>query len=120
MIENNLLRGETGALKRALYKSMGFSDSQLQKPVIAIANSYTNATPGHYILDQLCEQVKSGILAAGGTPMVFSTVAPCDGIAEGHEGMRYIPLLTVCMWRQRRSSSGRPPSCFPTSRRSVF
>lgn len=90
MIENNLLRGEQGALKRALYKSMGFSDSQLEKPVIAIANSYTNATPGHYILDQLCERVQAGILAAGGTPMVFSTVAPCDGIAEGHEGMRYI------------------------------
>ena len=90
MKENNILSGEQGALKRALYKSMGFSDSQLRKPVIAIANSYTNATPGHYILNQLCEQVKAGILAAGGTPMVFSTVAPCDGIAEGHEGMRYI------------------------------
>ena len=90
MKENDILSGEQGALKRALYKSMGFSDSQLRKPVIAIANSYTNATPGHYILNQLCEQVKAGILAAGGTPMVFSTVAPCDGIAEGHEGMRYI------------------------------
>ena len=90
MKENDILSGEQGALKRALYKSMGFSDSQLRKPVIAIANSYTNATPGHYILNQLCEQVKAGILAAGGTPMVFSTVAPCDGIAEGHEGMRCI------------------------------
>lgn len=90
MIENNLLVGEQGALKRALYKSMGFSDDQLRKPIIAIANSYTNATPGHYLLNQLCDQVKAGIIAAGGTPMEFSTVAPCDGIAEGHEGMRYI------------------------------
>lgn len=90
MKENDILSGEQGALKRALYKSMGFSDSQLRKPIIGIANSYTNATPGHYVLDQLCEQVKAGILKAGGTPMVFSTVAPCDGIAEGHEGMRYI------------------------------
>jgi len=87
---NTILRGESGALKRALYKSMGFSDSQLHKPIIGIANSYTNATPGHFNLNAVCEQVKAGILNAGGTPMEFSTVAPCDGIAEGHEGMRYI------------------------------
>lgn len=90
MKENDILEGEQGALKRALYKSMGFSDSQMHKPIIGIANSYTNATPGHFILDKLCQQVEAGILKAGGTPMVFSTVAPCDGIAEGHEGMRYI------------------------------
>lgn len=87
---NEILRGDQGALKRALYKSMGFTDHQLEKPIIAIANSYTNATPGHYVLEKLCESVKEGIIKAGGTPMVFSTVAPCDGIAEGHEGMRYI------------------------------
>jgi dihydroxy-acid dehydratase len=87
---NPLLRGEKGALKRALYRSMGFTDEDLQKPIIGIANTYTNATPGHFILDKLCESVKAGILAAGGTPMVFSAIAPCDGIAEGHEGMRYV------------------------------
>lgn len=90
MRENNILKGEQGALKRALYKSMGFTGEQLSKPIIAIANSYTNATPGHFVLKQLCESVKEGIIKAGGTPMEFSTVAPCDGIAEGHEGMRYI------------------------------
>lgn len=90
MRENDILKGEQGALKRALYKSMGFSGEQLSKPIIAIANSYTNATPGHFILKQLVERVKEGIIKAGGTPMEFSTVAPCDGIAEGHEGMRYI------------------------------
>ncbi len=90
MKENDLLKGDNGALKRALYKSMGFSDSQLKKPIIGIANSYTNATPGHFILDKLCESVKQGIIEAGGTPIEFSTIAPCDGIAEGHEGMRYI------------------------------
>lgn len=90
MIENDLLKGDSGALKRALYKSMGFTDSQLKKPIIGIANSYTNANPGHFILDKVVEKVKEGILAAGGTPMVFSATAPCDGIAEGHEGMRYI------------------------------
>ena len=90
MRENDILKGEQGALKRALYKSMGFTGEQLGKPIIAIANSYTNATPGHFVLKQLCESVKEGIIKAGGTPMEFSTVAPCDGIAEGHEGMRYI------------------------------
>lgn len=90
MRENDILKGEQGALKRALYKSMGFTGEQLSKPIIAIANSYTNATPGHFILKQLVERVKEGIIKAGGTPMEFSTVAPCDGIAEGHEGMRYI------------------------------
>ena len=90
MRENDILKGEQGALKRALYKSMGFTGEQLGKPIIAIANSYTNATPGHFVLKQLCGSVKEGIIKAGGTPMEFSTVAPCDGIAEGHEGMRYI------------------------------
>lgn len=90
MRENDILKGEQGALKRALYKSMGFTGEQLSKPIIAIANSYTNATSGHFVLKQLCESVKEGIIKAGGTPMEFSTVAPCDGIAEGHEGMRYI------------------------------
>lgn len=88
--QNELLRGDRGALKRALYKSMGFTDEQIRKPLIAIVNSYTNATPGHANLNQLCEQVKRGIESSGGTAMEFGTIAPCDGIAEGHEGMRYI------------------------------
>ena len=57
MRENDILKGEQGALKRALYKSMGFTGEQLGKPIIAIANSYTNATPGHFVLKQLCESV---------------------------------------------------------------
>ena len=85
-----VLQGERGLLKRALYKSMGFTDSQLRKPIIAIANSYTNATPGHANLRQVVDKVKEGILAAGGTPFEFGVIAPCDGIAEGHLGMRYI------------------------------
>ncbi len=87
---NKVLQGERGTLKRALYKSMGFTDSQLKKPIIAIANSYTNATPGHANLRQVVDKVKEGILAAGGTPFEFGVIAPCDGIAEGHLGMRYI------------------------------
>lgn len=106
---NQLLRGEEGALKRALYKSMGFTDTALRRPIVAIVNTYTNATPGHYNLNDLCAQAQKGIEANGGTAMVFGTIAPCDGIAEGHEGMRYIlparDLITSsieCMVRAHR------------------
>lgn len=106
---NSLLQGDKGALKRALYKAMGFTDEALEKPLIAIVNTYTNATPGHYNINELCEQAKKGIEAAGGTAMVFGSIAPCDGIAEGHEGMRYIlpsrDLITSsveCMVRAHR------------------
>lgn len=87
---NKIFSGDEGALKRALYKSMGFTDEQLKKPLIGIANSFTSATPGHYNLNEVCKKVKEGIIAAGGTPIEFGTIAPCDGIAEGHLGMRYI------------------------------
>lgn len=87
---NQLLQGDSGALKRALYKSMGFTDHALSKPLIAVVNTYTNACPGHFNLNQVCEQVQRGIESAGGTAMTFGSIAPCDGIAEGHDGMRYI------------------------------
>lgn len=86
---NPVLQGDNGALKRALYKSMGHTDSDLKRPVIAVVNSYTNATPGHFNLDELTNEVLQGIYEAGGLGMVFGTIAPCDGIAEGHIGMRY-------------------------------
>lgn len=87
---NPMLQGDQGRLKRALYKSMGFTDTHLQRPMIAVVNSYTNATPGHAHLNQVAEKVKEGIFMAGGTAVEFSTIAPCDGMAEGHIGMRYI------------------------------
>lgn len=87
---NDLLKGDEGALKRALYKSMGHTDEKLHRPVIAVVNSYTNATPGHFNLDKLTNKVLEGIDKAGGVGMVFGTIAPCDGIAEGHLGMRYV------------------------------
>ena len=106
---NELLQGDKGALKRALYKAMGFTDEALGKPLIAIVNTYTNATPGHFNLNEICAQVERGIEAAGGTAMTFGSIAPCDGIAEGHEGMRYIlpsrDLITSsveCMVRAHR------------------
>ncbi|MGR5145120.1 dihydroxy-acid dehydratase [Photobacterium alginatilyticum] len=87
---NEILKDDDGALKRALYKSMGHTDSALRKPIIAVVNSYTNATAGHANLDVVGAEVIRGIEDAGGTAMTFGTIAPCDGIAEGHIGMRYI------------------------------
>lgn len=75
---------------RSLYKSMGYSDRDLERPLIGIANSFNRITPGHANLNGVCEHVKQGILQAGGTPVEFGVIAPCDGIANGHAGMRYI------------------------------
>ena len=75
---------------RALFKSMGYSDTDLDRPLIGIANSWNRLVPGHYNLKQVAEYATQGILQAGGTPVEFGVLAACDGIANGHEGMRYI------------------------------
>ncbi len=61
-----------------------------QKPIIAIANSQTEINPGHMHLDTIAQRVKEGVHAAGGIPFEFSVPAPCDGISEGHEGLRFV------------------------------
>ena len=75
---------------RALFKSMGYSDDDLSRPLIGIANSWNRIVPGHYNLRRVAEYVTQGILQAGGTPLEFGVIAACDGIANGHEGMRYL------------------------------
>jgi dihydroxy-acid dehydratase len=75
---------------RSLYKSMGYSDFDLDRPLIGIANSWNRATPGHYNLNSVSEYVKQGIFQAGGTPVEFGIIGPCDGVGVGNEGMRYI------------------------------
>jgi dihydroxy-acid dehydratase len=75
--------------RRALLKAVGVSDSEMERPFIAIANSYTNIVPGHYHLNDLARAVEAGIREAGGTPFVFNTIAICDGIAMGTPGMKY-------------------------------
>jgi dihydroxy-acid dehydratase len=81
--------GTEKAPHRALLKSLGLNDDDMAKPFIGVANSYTNIVPGHIHLKNIGEAVKEGILAAGGIPFEFSTIAVCDGIAMGHIGMRY-------------------------------
>ncbi len=78
------------AMHRALYKSMGYSDYDLDRPLIGIANSWNRIVPGHVNLNLVSEYVKQGIFQAGGTPVEFGVIAACDGIAQGHDGMHYI------------------------------
>ena len=74
---------------RSLLKACGFTDAQMRKPFIGIVNSYSEIVPGHTHLAQIARAVKDGVLMAGGTPFEFNTIAVCDGVAMGHEGMRY-------------------------------
>ncbi|HKZ87847.1 MAG TPA: dihydroxy-acid dehydratase [Candidatus Bathyarchaeia archaeon] len=89
MRSDELKGGVERAPHRALLKALGLTNEDMSKPFIGVANSYTNIVPGHIHLQRLGEAVKEGILAAGGVPFEFNTIAVCDGLAMGHEGMRY-------------------------------
>ncbi|HUV33979.1 MAG TPA: dihydroxy-acid dehydratase, partial [Candidatus Desulfaltia sp.] len=73
---------------RSLLKGTGVVEEDMKKPLVAIANSFTEINPGHVHLDRLAEQVKLGVHAAGGVAREFNTIAVCDGIVMGHEGMK--------------------------------
>lgn len=75
---------------RSLYKSMGMTDYDIDLPMIGIANAFSDLVPGHKHLRALCEQVKYGILQDGGYPLEFGVIGACDGIANGHAGMKYM------------------------------
>jgi dihydroxy-acid dehydratase len=68
---------------------MGYTDEEIQRPIIGIANSANEVVPGHRHLNEIAQAVKMGVAMAGGTPMEFSTIGLCDGIAMGHMGMKY-------------------------------
>jgi len=86
----DILKRPEWSMNRALYKSMGYSDYDLDRPMIGIANSWNRVVPGHYNLDLVSEYVQQGIFQAGGTPVEFGVIAACDGIAQGHVGNYYI------------------------------
>jgi dihydroxy-acid dehydratase len=86
----DILKQPEFSMHRALWKSMGYSDFDLSRPLVGIANSWNRVVPGHYNLNLVSDYVKQGVLQAGGTPVEFGIMAPCDGIAQGHAGMHYI------------------------------
>lgn len=81
--------GPERAANRSLLKATGVTDSEMRKPFIAVVNSWNDIIPGHIHLNKLAEAVKAGIRNAGGVPFEFHTIGVCDGIAMGHEGMKY-------------------------------
>jgi dihydroxy-acid dehydratase len=82
-------KGIEKAPNRSLLRADGLNDEDMEKPLIGIANSWNDVVPGHLHLDQLVEEVKKGIIEEGGVPLSFGVPGICDGIAMGHQGMRY-------------------------------
>ena len=84
-----MLKGVKKAPHRSLFKAMGYTDEELKRPIVGVANAANEIIPGHIHLDQITEAVKAGVRMAGGTPIEFSVIGVCDGIAMHHEGMKY-------------------------------
>lgn len=82
-------KGVEKAPHRSLFKAMGYTQSEIDRPLIGVVNSANEIIPGHIHLDKIAEGVKAGIRMAGGTPVEFSTIGVCDGIAMNHAGMRF-------------------------------
>lgn len=89
MRSDTVKKGIERAPHRALFKAMGYTDEEIARPLIGIANSKSEIIPGHINLDKIAEAVKAGIRMAGGTPVEFGVIGVCDGIAMGHTGMKY-------------------------------
>jgi dihydroxy-acid dehydratase len=82
-------KGVEKAPHRSLFKAMGYTQSEIDRPLIGVVNSANEIIPGHIHLDKIAEGVKAGIRLSGGTPIEFNTIGVCDGIAMNHAGMRY-------------------------------
>ena len=80
--------GDDRLSQRSLMKGVGLTDDDLRKPLVAIANSWNEINPGHIHLNELAKFVKHGVAQAGGVPLEFDTIAVCDGIVMGHDGMK--------------------------------
>jgi dihydroxy-acid dehydratase len=89
MRSDKMKKGLEKAPHRSLFGAMGYLKEELGRPIIGIASAKNEVIPGHIHLDKIAQAVKDGIRMAGGTPMEFSTIGICDGIAMNHEGMKY-------------------------------
>ncbi len=88
-----ITQGIDRATHRSLFYSMGHCREDLNKPLVAVVNSFNEVVPGHVHLQALCQAIKLGVAEAGGTPLEFPCIAVCDGIATGHKGMK-MPMLS--------------------------
>ena len=82
-------KGMQQAPHRSLFNALGYTEEELDRPLVGIVSSYNEIVPGHMNLDKIVAAVKQGVAMAGGTPIVFPAIAVCDGIAMGHTGMKY-------------------------------
>jgi len=89
MRSERMKKGIEKAPHRSLFHAIGYLKDEIERPIIGIANSANELIPGHIHLNRIAQAVKDAIRMAGGTPMEFSTIGICDGIAMNHEGMKY-------------------------------
>lgn len=86
-------KGSQRSAHRSLFHAMGYTNEELQRPMIGVVNSFNEIVPGHIHLREIADAVKMGVAEAGGMPVEFPAIAICDGIAMGHDGMKY-PLAS--------------------------
>ena len=86
---NFFCEGADKAPQRSLFNALGYTAEDMKRPLVGIVSSYNEIVPGHMNIDKITEAVKLGVAMAGGNPVVFPAIAVCDGIAMGHDGMRY-------------------------------
>ncbi len=86
---HNVTKGVERTPNRSLFYAMGYTDEELERPLIGVISAHSEIVPGHVHLDKLANAVKAGIYSAGGTPVLMPAIGVCDGIAMGHAGMRY-------------------------------
>ena len=89
MSENFFCSGVEKASQRSLFNALGHTKEEMKRPLVGIVSSYNEIVPGHMNIDKIVEAVKLGVAMGGGTPVVFPAIAVCDGIAMGHQGMKY-------------------------------
>ena len=89
MKSDNAKKGVARAPHRSLFYAMGYTDEELDRPLVGVCCAKNEIIPGHIELDRIAEAVKAGVRMAGGTPVEFPAIGVCDGIAMGHEGMKY-------------------------------
>lgn len=89
MKSDEMKKGLEKAPQRSLLHALGLTQEEIDRPLVGIVSSWNEIVPGHMNLDKITEAVKMGVSMAGGTPIVFPAIAVCDGIAMGHNGMRY-------------------------------
>ena len=89
MRSDAVTKGVKSATHRALFNALGYTREEMERPLVGIVSSQNEIVPGHMNLDKIVEAVKIGVAMAGGTPIVFPAIAVCDGIAMGHQGMKY-------------------------------